>query len=98
MRRRCCVGFSLRKLPLVRRRHLRSGSFSTQTRRSDRSALIEKEVQPGVPVAPANLTLFGDLPAANQITVDLNAAGENCNQRHRVIELTVPLRNILMQS
>ena len=42
-----------------------------------RSALIEKEVQPGVPVAPANLTLFGDLPAANQITVDLNAAGEN---------------------
>lgn len=63
-----------------------------------RSALIEKEVQPGVPVAPANLTLFGDLPAANQITVDLNAAGENRNQRHRVIELTVPLRNILMQS
>jgi len=63
-----------------------------------RSSLIEKEIEAGVPVAPASLTLFGDLPAANQVTVNLNAAGENRNQRHRVIELTVPLRNILMQS
>lgn len=63
-----------------------------------RSALVEKEVEPGVPVAPANLTLFGDLPNANHVTVDLTAAGENRNQRHRVIELTVPLRNLLLQS
>lgn len=63
-----------------------------------RSALIEQEVEPGVPVAPANLTLFGDLPAPNPVTVDLTLPGENRNQRHRTVELTVPLRNILMLS
>lgn len=63
-----------------------------------RSALVERELDAGVPVAPASLTLFGDLPAANQVTVDLTQAGENRNQRHRTIEITVPLRNILMLS
>jgi type IV pilus assembly protein PilW len=63
-----------------------------------RSALVEREVEPGVPVAPASVTLFGDLPAANHVTVDLTQAGENRNQRHRTVELTVPLRNILMLS
>ncbi|MBS0433306.1 MAG: PilW family protein [Proteobacteria bacterium] len=63
-----------------------------------RSALIEREIEPGVPVAPANLTLFGDLPAPIPITVDLTQPGENRNQRHRTVELTVPLRNILMLS
>ncbi len=56
-----------------------------------RSALVEQEM-----VAPTSLTLFGDLPAANQVTVYLNVAGENRHQRHRTVELTVPLRNILM--
>ena len=63
-----------------------------------RSPLIERELQPGVPVAPASLTLFGDLPAGNQVTVDLTQPGENRNQRHRSVEVTVPLRNILMLS
>ena len=62
-----------------------------------RSALIERELQPGVPVAPASLPLFGDLPAANQMTVDLTRPGENRNQRHRTVEITVPIRNFLMR-
>ncbi|MGD9647511.1 MAG: PilW family protein [Pirellulales bacterium] len=63
-----------------------------------RSALVEREIEPGVPVAPASLRLFGDLPAANQVTIDLTQPGQNRNQRHRTIEITVPLRNILMLS
>ncbi|MFT3666575.1 PilW family protein [Piscinibacter sp.] len=62
-----------------------------------RSALVEKEIQAGVPVAPETLTLFGDLPVpASDKEVDLTATGENRNQRHRTVEVTVPLRNILM--
>ena len=61
-----------------------------------RSALVEREVDSGVPVAPPNLRLFGDLPADNQVTIDLTQPGENRNQRHRTVEITVPLRNILM--
>lgn len=63
-----------------------------------RSSLIEKELQPGVPVAPTTLTLFNDLPAGNQVSVDLTRAGENRNQRHRTIEVTVPIRNFLMRT
>lgn len=63
-----------------------------------RSALIEREIDAGVPVAPASLRLFSDLPVANQVTIDLTQPGENRNQRHRTIEVTVPLRNILMLS
>ncbi len=53
---------------------------------------------PGVPGAPATLPLFSDLPAPNPITVDLTRAGENRNQRHRTVEITVPLRNFLMRT
>lgn len=63
-----------------------------------RSSLVERELSPGVPVAPANLPLFSDLPAPNPITVDLTRAGENRNQRHRTVEITVPLRNFLMRT
>ena len=63
-----------------------------------RSALVEREISPGVPVAPANLSLFSDLPAPNPVTVDLTRAGENRNQRHRTVEITVPLRNFLMRT
>ena len=63
-----------------------------------RSSVIEKEVSPGVPVAPANLTLFGDLPVPVSVqNVDLTQAGENRNMRHRTVEVTVPLRNLLLQ-
>ena len=64
-----------------------------------RSSVVEKEVAPGVPVAPANLTLFGDLPVPVSVqNVDLTQAGENRNLRHRTVEITVPLRNLLLQS
>ncbi len=63
-----------------------------------RSSLVERELQPGVPVAPPNLSLFSDLPVANRLTVDLTRAGENRNQRHRTVEITVPLRNFLMRT
>jgi type IV pilus assembly protein PilW len=63
-----------------------------------RSSLVERELSPGVPVAPANLPLFSDLPAPNPIIVDLTRAGENRNQRHRTVEITVPLRNFLMRT
>lgn len=63
-----------------------------------RSSLIESALDGGVPVAPENLTLFGDLPAGNQVVIDLTQAGENRNQRHRTIEVTVPLRNLLMRT
>ncbi len=63
-----------------------------------RSSLVEREISPGVPVAPANLSLFSDLPAPNPVIVDLTRAGENRNQRHRTVEITVPLRNFLMRT
>lgn len=63
-----------------------------------RSALVERELAASVPVAPASMPLFGDLPTAVQTSVDLTRTGENRNQRHRVIELTVPLRNLLMRT
>jgi type IV pilus assembly protein PilW len=57
-----------------------------------RSSLIERDI-----VAPDTLTLFGDL-GAGAVTVDLTQAGENRNQRHRTIELTIPLRNFLLRT
>ncbi|WP_295645801.1 PilW family protein [uncultured Methylibium sp.] len=63
-----------------------------------RSALIERELAASVPVAPASMPLFGDLPTAVQTSVDLTRTGENRNQRHRVIELTIPIRNLLMRT
>lgn len=63
-----------------------------------RSSLIEKEISPGVPVAPTQLTLFDDLAPANDVTVDLTRPGENRNQRHRTIEVTIPIRNFLLRT
>ncbi len=63
-----------------------------------RSALVERELAASVPVAPASMPLFGDLPTAVQTSVDLTRTSENRNQRHRVIEITVPLRNLLMRT
>ncbi|HEU4460942.1 MAG TPA: PilW family protein [Methylibium sp.] len=57
-----------------------------------RSSLVERE-----DVAPASLTLFSDLPAGVQRTLDLTGAGESRRQRHRVVEVTVPLRNFLLR-
>lgn len=54
-----------------------------------RSQLIERDV-----VAPSTLTLFGDLPAAVQRTVNISTADQH--SRYRTVELTVPLRNLLL--
>ena len=66
-----------------------------------RSSLVERGLPPAnpadplVPVAPESLPLFSDLPMAT--TVDLTRASENRNQRHRVVEITVPVRNLLLR-
>lgn len=54
-----------------------------------RSQLIERDV-----VAPSTLTLFGDLPAAVQDTVNIATADQH--SRYRTVEVTVPLRNLLL--
>jgi type IV pilus assembly protein PilW len=54
-----------------------------------RSQLIERDV-----VAPSTLTLFGDLPAAVQRTVNISTADQH--SRYRTVEVTVPLRNLLL--
>jgi len=54
--------------------------------RSDR---IERE-----DVAPASLTLFGDLPTAVQYTHDI--ATSDRRQRYQSVEFTVPLRNVML--
>lgn len=56
--------------------------------RSDR---VEKE---GEEVAPAKLTLFANMPAALQYEVPIS--GLQQRQRHRTVEFTVPLRNIML--
>jgi type IV pilus assembly protein PilW len=53
------------------------------------TSLIEKEV-----VAPATLTLFGDMNAAFHVERTLSADEQHI--RHRTIEFTVPLRNMLL--
>ncbi|EJL79713.1 prepilin-type N-terminal cleavage/methylation domain-containing protein [Variovorax sp. CF313] len=54
-----------------------------------RGSLFEKE-----PVTPASLTIFGDLAAASQRT--LTIATSDRNFRYRVIDTTIPLRNMLL--
>ena len=54
-----------------------------------RSQLIERDV-----VAPSTLTLFSDLPLAVQHTVNLSTADQH--SRYRTVEVTVPLRNLLL--
>ena len=55
-----------------------------------RTSLSER----GDPVAPPTLTLFQDMDPALQQTRTLTAAERQF--RHRVVETTIPLRNILM--
>lgn len=67
-----------------------------------RSSLVERELPTGVsgvttPVAPASIALFSDLPAAARVNVDLTRATENRNQRHSPVELTIPVRNLLLR-
>ncbi|KQX29892.1 PilW family protein [Variovorax sp. Root434] len=54
-----------------------------------RGSLFEKE-----PVTPASLTIFGDLATASQRT--LTIATSDRNFRYRVIDTTIPLRNMLL--
>jgi type IV pilus assembly protein PilW len=54
-----------------------------------RSSLFEKE-----PVTGASLTVFGDLAAASQRTLTIPQADRNF--RYRVIDTTIPLRNMLL--
>ncbi|MDM0033581.1 PilW family protein [Variovorax sp. J22P271] len=59
-----------------------------------RSSQQEKAGPSGQKVAPAGLTLFGDL--AESLHRPVVISGENQNYRHRVIEFTIPLRNVLL--
>lgn len=54
-----------------------------------RDSLFEKN-----PVAPESLTIFRDLASASQRT--FNIAASDRNFRHRVIDTTIPLRNMLL--
>lgn len=54
-----------------------------------RASLFEK-----TPVSPETLTIFGNLDAAVQRTVTIATADQNF--RHRVIDTTIPLRNMLL--
>lgn len=56
--------------------------------RSDR---VEKE---GEEVTPNSLTLFTSMPAALQRKVEISSLQQR--QRHRTVEFTVPLRNIML--
>jgi len=54
-----------------------------------RSSLMEKDV-----VSPSSLTLFSDLPISVQYTHTVTATEQK--SRHRTVEVTVPLRNLLL--
>jgi len=54
-----------------------------------RDAQLERDA-----VAPASLTLFSDLPGTEPVTVTLDEQARR--MRHRTIEFTVPLRNVLL--
>jgi len=54
-----------------------------------RSSLFEK-----TPVTPASLTIFSDLATASQRTLSIASADRNF--RYRVIDTTIPLRNMLL--
>ena len=80
-------GSSAAALKLLRIKAIRIGMII-------RSNLAEKpDAVSGAPVAPATLSLFSDLGAL-AYTRTLSASDRN--YRHRVIESTVPLRNLLM--
>ncbi|MDN8614259.1 PilW family protein [Variovorax ginsengisoli] len=59
-----------------------------------RSSQQEKADPGGQKVAPAGFTLFGDL--AESLHKSVVISDENQNYRHRVVEFTIPLRNILL--
>lgn len=59
-----------------------------------RSATYEKENANGELPSPASLKLFGDLAASLQQTVSFSASERHF--RHRVVESTVPVRNVLL--
>jgi len=59
-----------------------------------RSTHFEKPAAEDEYVSPASLTLFGDLPEAQRSTYTI--ATEDRQFRHRVVDLTVPLRNMLL--
>ncbi|SDJ04603.1 PilW family protein [Variovorax sp. OV700] len=54
-----------------------------------KSSLFEKE-----PVTPSSLTIFSDLPTDRQRTLTIATADQNF--RYRVIDTTIPLRNMLL--
>ncbi|MDM0014129.1 PilW family protein [Variovorax sp. J22P168] len=54
-----------------------------------RSGTFEKE-----PISPEGIVLFGDLAEALHITVPIDDTGKHF--RHRVVETTIPLRNMLL--
>jgi type IV pilus assembly protein PilW len=59
-----------------------------------RSSNYEKEKDSGEKVAASAYKLFSELPAALQQTVDIST--EDQHYRHRVVDFTIPLRNILL--
>lgn len=59
-----------------------------------RSANYEKENENGELPSPASLTLFRDLATSLQRTVSFSASEQHF--RHRVVESTIPLRNVLL--
>jgi type IV pilus assembly protein PilW len=59
-----------------------------------RSAHYEKENANGELPSPASLTLFGDLAASLQQKIGFS--DDERHFRHRVVETTIPLRNVLL--
>lgn len=59
-----------------------------------RSSQQEKADASGNKVAPAAITVFGDLAASLHKTIPISA--DEQNYRHRVVEFTIPLRNVLL--
>jgi type IV pilus assembly protein PilW len=59
-----------------------------------RSANYEKENANGELPSPASLTLFSDLSTSLQQTVSFSTSEQHF--RHRVVESTIPLRNVLL--
>lgn len=59
-----------------------------------RSAIYEKENANGELPSPASLTLFGDL--AEPLRQTVNFGTEERHFRHRVVDTTIPLRNVLL--
>jgi type IV pilus assembly protein PilW len=59
-----------------------------------RSANYEKENANGELPSPASLTLFSDLATSLQQKVSFSTSEQHF--RHRVVESTIPLRNVLL--